>query len=50
MQLTLATTFLDVAIFGSLMGLWALGATGIVLLFRWIRKFEREQTLAKDAQ
>ncbi|MEM6995783.1 MAG: hypothetical protein AAF721_35060 [Myxococcota bacterium] len=36
----LAVRGLDLAIFGTLGGLWLLGAVFIVVLYRWIRRFE----------
>lgn len=36
----LALRVIDVAIFGSLGGLWILGAILIALLYRWILRFE----------
>jgi hypothetical protein len=36
----LAVRLLDLAIFGSLGGLWIAGAVFIVLLYRWIARFE----------
>jgi hypothetical protein len=37
----LAVRLIDLAIFGSLGALWIGGATFIVLLYRWILRFER---------
>lgn len=37
----LAVRAIDVAIFGTLGGLWIGGAVFIVLLYRWIARFER---------
>jgi hypothetical protein len=37
----LAVRAIDVAIFGTLGGLWIGGAVFIVLLYRWIIRFER---------
>lgn len=37
----LAVRAIDVAIFGTLGGLWIGGAVFIVLLYRWILRFER---------
>ena len=39
----LAVRLIDLAIFGSLGGLWLGGAAFIVVLYRWILRFEREQ-------
>jgi hypothetical protein len=35
--------FIDLAIFGSLGALWVAGFGFIVLLYRWIRNYERER-------
>lgn len=37
----LAVRAIDVAIFGTLGGLWIGGAVFIVVLYRWIARFER---------
>ncbi len=37
----LAVRAIDVAIFGTLGGLWVGGAIFIVVLYRWIARFER---------
>ena len=39
----MAVRFIDVAIFGTLGGLWLGGAVFIVFLYRWILRWEREQ-------
>ncbi|NVB36260.1 hypothetical protein G6O69_00350 [Pseudenhygromyxa sp. WMMC2535] len=38
---------IDLAIFGSLGGLWIFGATFIFVLYRWIFRFEKEQREAE---
>ena len=38
----LAVRAIDLAIFGTLGGLWLFGATFIYVLYRWIARYERE--------
>lgn len=45
----LAIRLIDLAIFGSLGGLWIGGAIFIVLLYRWILRFERGDGPTDDA-
>lgn len=40
-MLLLAVRAIDVAIFGTLGGLWVGGAVFIIVLYRWIARFER---------
>lgn len=45
-----AVRLIDVAIFGSLGGLWIGGAVFIAVLYRWLFRFEREQASPPDRQ
>lgn len=45
----LAVRLIDFAIFGSLGGLWIGGAIFIVLLYRWVLRFERGEDPADAA-
>jgi hypothetical protein len=45
----LAVRLIDLAIFGSLGALWIGGATFIVLLYRWILRFERGEGPTTEA-
>lgn len=38
----IALRFIDLAIFGTLGGLWIFGLVFIVTLYRWIRRYERD--------
>lgn len=42
-MVVVAARLIDYAIFGSLGGLWLFGGLFIVVLYRWIGRFERDQ-------